>query len=212
MKALLALLLLVCSAAWAATPVSYAILTPDKLDVSVIVIADRDLIEGYRADPSKVGKVELYRELLQIDPPVPALGEKVVDDGWQIDTQTASRKWRVISLDANEKAAARAEAQAVLAARLGDLLREGNWESSLIRIDMLQTQILGFMAKAMQAANLHTNLTPAERTRFLEIKSNLVSALALWDAAKSFRQAVITNTGLLDVSAFQWPTNRVIAE
>ena len=211
MKNIIAAFILICISAIGGEIKDYAVLNEDGTRVSYWTRADKDVVESYRIDKDKSQKVALYRELVDVDSPSVTIAHKVIEVGWEFTDKCIFRSYKVVDVDEFEMSAIKSVQQASIAEKLDSIMREGHWEGS-IRIDMLQTQILGLMAKAMQAANLHTNLTIQERARFVEIRSNLVSALAIWDAAKSLRTMVSTNRTLYDVSKATWPTNRVTAE
>jgi hypothetical protein len=129
-----------------------------------------------------------------------------------MDGETVSKAWRIEELSEADVAAVNQEAMGEVAVRMMDLATEGQWELGSLRIHALQCQIIDLIAKAVQGANLQTNLTAGERARFVEIRDSLAAVVQLWNAAKSHRDNIRAAKSVVDVSALDWPTNRVVAK
>lgn len=213
MRSLLTMLGCVWSVvALSADPVLYAVVSDDLTRPVTWTKLDPELVERYGADPTKAAKVAKLRLWVETKAPNAAKGETVEPVGYIVDALTIRQAWQSRKLTDDEVAAANDVALRTVSLQWSRLLEEGQWEDGLLRVDALQCQLMALMAKAIQGANLQTNLTVAERNRFVEIRDSLSAVVALWNAAKTNRAIVLQSTGVVDTAKLIWPTNRITAQ
>lgn len=151
------------------------------------------LIEAYRADPTKANKVAMLRLVVETPAPAVNLQQKAIQLDWVITDSTATRPWSVVALSAPEIAAANADTAQRQAEALEARLRAGTWESGFLRLEVLQTELLALVMKAMVNANLQTNLPVAERQRAADLRAEMLRVRDWFAQVRSNRTAVLAS-------------------
>lgn len=195
MKQLLFYLILIVSAMRCAAE-TYAVIR----DGTVVDFRNEPsgLIEAYRSDPAKSNKVAMLRLVVETPAPAVNLQQKAVQLDWVITDATATRPWAVLPLSAPEIAAANQDTAQRQAEALESRLRAGAWESGFLRLEILQTELLALVMKAMVNANFQTNLPVAERQRAADLRAEMLRVRDWFAKVRSNRTAVLASPTVVD--------------
>lgn len=232
---------MLCVSAYA-QPVKHAVLNESMDAIVGYQMIDPALVAQYAGDPDKAAKVARLRLLVETPRPSATIQEIVEDQGYSITESNVVRVWNVRPLTQQEITARNAENVDGIAWELERRIRGTNWAGisrvtslqselidKVIRLELLNCELLLLVTKAVAGTVATNNLTAPERARVVSlrsqlsfpqqsdwspsdtaraiaIKDQLLKAYQLWQAGQAARAKIAaTNTVVLPNDSSLWP-------